>query len=80
MMKLRLPTGKLPTKDQFNRLMLEQFPPNAPIRLRKDTRLGNVDLTLSEFRRAIITAYLEQTDNSLEWCKYQLSKLNVEWI
>ncbi len=79
MMKLSLPYGKLPTREQFNRALLEFSPPHRPLRLRKDSRLGSLDLTHEDFWCELQKAHQENTDISLRWCCEHLSSLNIEW-
>jgi len=80
MMRLQLSYGQLPTRQQFNRTCLETFPcPNTPIRFRKDSRLGDREITTNEIWRELKIACSEGTEDSMKWCFNILQLLSIEW-
>lgn len=79
MIRLSLCHGTLPTKEQFNRAVLESFRPNRPFRFRKDVRLGTVDLTAEELWEELRKAKQEGTIEALRWCCNRLLEISIEW-
>lgn len=79
MIRLGLPYGQLPTTEQFLRAYLETYNPNKPIKLRKDVRLGNIDLSGKEYWQEIKRAHRENSDASLAWCRNKLLAMSIEW-
>jgi hypothetical protein len=77
--RLGLPHGKLPTLEQFLRAYLQTYSPHHPIRLRKDPRLGDKDITGKELWQEIKQAHKEGTQESLEWCRCRLLAMSIEW-
>jgi hypothetical protein len=71
--------GILPKYEDFSKAFDKEVP-GGLYRIRKDKRVGDVDLSKIELWFELNKAVEEDTDSSLDWASAVLSTLNFEWI
>jgi hypothetical protein len=74
-----LPYGKLPSRGLFNRAMSEKTSPNRLLRFKNDPRLGNVELTSSQFFNELLKAKVEGSVESMAWVQRHLFFISILW-
>jgi len=80
MLPIKIQYGTLPRRGQFNRALLEAMPPNRPIRFRGDSRMGDADVSATDFFLELRNAHREGTADAMEWIRQHLLFISIHWV